>query len=288
MTPREEKLKKEELLKKWEGLRISNDFIFGKVMQDKELCTELLRRILPDLDIERVEFPEKQKTISEGIDIRGVRLDLFARSFSRCEEVTLHDVEMEVLDRGNLPKRTRGYQIMIGMNAMNREEMKTYNDLPETYVIFICDFDPFGEGRHIYSFTNRCAENPELELKDGAHTIFLNTHGTADDVSPELKAFLDFVKSNKVSDDPFIKKLDARVKEAKQNSELRSEFIMMSMWEQEKLEQGRAEGIAIGEARGRAKERANTWDAVAALMREKGMSEETISEFQDALSMNAV
>jgi len=32
---------------KWEELSISNDFLFGKVMQNPELCKELLQRILP-------------------------------------------------------------------------------------------------------------------------------------------------------------------------------------------------------------------------------------------------
>ncbi|MBQ9564541.1 MAG: Rpn family recombination-promoting nuclease/putative transposase [Synergistaceae bacterium] len=269
----------EEFQRKWESLGISNDFIFGKVMQDEELCAELLRRILPDLDIERVEFPEKQKTISEGIDSRGVRLDIFTRSFSRRKPEALHDVEMEMVNRGNLPKRSRGYHILIGMNAMNREQVKGYNDLPETYVIFICNFDPFGEGRHIYSFTRRCAENAELELKDGTHTIFLNACGTADDVSPGLKAFLDFVKGIP-SDDPFIRKLEDRVREAKQSSELRRDYMMMSMWEQGKFEEGRAEGIAIGEARGVA----STLDAAAAFMRENGLSAELISKFERSFS----
>ena len=41
----------------WEELSISNDFLFGKVMQNPELCKELLQRILPDLNIERIEYP---------------------------------------------------------------------------------------------------------------------------------------------------------------------------------------------------------------------------------------
>ncbi len=35
---------------KWENLSISNDFLFGKVMQDAELCKGLLQRILPELE----------------------------------------------------------------------------------------------------------------------------------------------------------------------------------------------------------------------------------------------
>lgn len=35
----------------WEDLGISNDFLSGKVMQNPELCKELLQEILPDLKI---------------------------------------------------------------------------------------------------------------------------------------------------------------------------------------------------------------------------------------------
>ena len=50
----------------WEKLEISNDFIFGKVMQDPELCRKLLQRILPDLTIDHVEYPEAQKIYQRG------------------------------------------------------------------------------------------------------------------------------------------------------------------------------------------------------------------------------
>ena len=51
----------EEKQTKWEELSISNDFLFGKVMQNPELCKELLQRILPDLNIERIEYPEFER-----------------------------------------------------------------------------------------------------------------------------------------------------------------------------------------------------------------------------------
>ena len=35
----------------WEKLGISNDFLFGKVMQDAKLCKELLQIIFPDMKI---------------------------------------------------------------------------------------------------------------------------------------------------------------------------------------------------------------------------------------------
>ncbi len=59
----------------WENLGISNDFIFGKVIQNPKLCVELLRRILPHLKIKHIEYPELQKSIKQDMDTRSVRLD---------------------------------------------------------------------------------------------------------------------------------------------------------------------------------------------------------------------
>ena len=72
----------------WEELGISNDFLFGKVMQDAELCKELLQRILPDLDIDHIEYPELQKTIKEDFDAKGIRLDAYVND----GKVTVYDI----------------------------------------------------------------------------------------------------------------------------------------------------------------------------------------------------
>ena len=61
----------------------------------------------------------------------------------------------------------------------------SYNELPDTYVIFICDFDPFGEGKYRYTKKSICKELPTLEMDDGAYTIFLSTMGTNEDEVPK-------------------------------------------------------------------------------------------------------
>ncbi len=77
---------------KWEELSISNDFLFGKVMQNPELCKELLQRILPDLDIDHVEYPELQKAIKEDFDAKGVRLDVYVND----GKGTVYDIECKL------------------------------------------------------------------------------------------------------------------------------------------------------------------------------------------------
>ncbi|MCI9560768.1 MAG: hypothetical protein HFG52_16575, partial [Lachnospiraceae bacterium] len=84
---------------KWEELSISNDFLFGKVMQDAELCKELLQRILPDLDIDHIEYPELQKTIKEDYDAKGVRLDVYVND----GKDTVYDIEMQAVTSKCLP-----------------------------------------------------------------------------------------------------------------------------------------------------------------------------------------
>ena len=59
----------------WEEIGISNDFLFGKIMQQPDLCRELLHRILPDLEIDHIEYPEAQKGIRPDVDAKSVRLD---------------------------------------------------------------------------------------------------------------------------------------------------------------------------------------------------------------------
>ena len=167
----------------WEELQISNDFIFGKIMQDPKLCKGLLQRILPGLKIDRIEYPETQKAIRPDIDAKSVRFDAYVED----GKGTVYDIEMQVGTSKELPKRTRYYQSLLDMQMIDKGE--PYKKLKPSYIIFICPFDQFGMGRHIYTFENICKEDKNVSLKDGTTKIFLNAKGIMDDVSPGLKAF---------------------------------------------------------------------------------------------------
>ena len=70
-----------------------------------------------------------------------------------------------------------------------------------------------------------------------------------DDVSPELKAFLDYVAGKKPAD-PFVDELEEAVKNARKNREWRHEYMTLLMRDQENIEIGREEGMEIGTAKG--------------------------------------
>ncbi len=119
---------------------------------------------------------------------------------------------------------------------------QSYKKLNPSYVIFICQFDLFHMGRHIYTFENICREDKNISLGDGAVKIFLNADGKMNDVSRELKAFLDYVAGKK-SEDAFVNKLEEAVKAAKKNREWRREYMTLLMRDQENIEKGIEKGI---------------------------------------------
>lgn len=53
-----------------------------------------------------------------------------------------------------------------------------YKRLNKSYIIFICPFDLYGKGRHIYTFENICKEDNNISMGDEAVKIFLNAGGT--------------------------------------------------------------------------------------------------------------
>ena len=229
----------ENLIKKWESLTISNDFLFGKVMSHPGLCQKLLERIFPDMKIDHIEYPELQKAINIDYDAKGVRLDVYVKDGNN----TVYNIEMQAIDTKELPKRSRYYQSMIDLQLMDKGA--DYQELNQCYVIFICQTDIFHKGRHKYTFENLCTEDTFTKLGDQTCKVFLNAGGTMDDISPNLKAVLDYV-AGKMSDDPYVRELDAAVTEAKHNREWRREYMTLEMKYKEKYNEGTKPGLEQG------------------------------------------
>ena len=228
----------------WEEIGLSNDFIFGKVMSDPELCKELLERILPGIEIDHIEYPELQKPIKEDVDARSVRLDVYVKDGKN----TVYDIEIQKVNTRELPKRSRYYQGMMDLQLIDSGQ--PYKKLNQSYVIFICLEDVFGKNRHIYTFENICREDPEIKLRDGAIKIFLNAKSNLNDVSSELRAFLDYLGEKK-SEDEYVQKLEKAVREAKRNRKWRHEYMTLLMRDQENQEIGEERGRREGRLEGR-------------------------------------
>ena len=227
--------------KSYEDLTLADDFMFGKIMACREdLCKELLELVL-GIRIARIRFIEPQKDVQITADGKGVRFDVYVDD----DRQTVYDMEMQAVPRNNLPKRSRYYGSMMDLNMI--EHGVDYKELRQSFVIFICKFNPFGGERHFYTFENTCKEEQELPLGDGTAKIFLCTKGQSDDISGELAAFLEYLTDG-TADSAFTKRLDAAVCDARRNKEWRMQYMTMEMALKEKLDEGlqkRSKDIAI-------------------------------------------
>ena len=234
-----------KLYKDFKELDLTNNFLFLKVMQDPELCRKLLEIIL-DVDIEHIEYSEKEKTLDEKLEAKSVRLDVYLKD----GRGTVYDVEMQTTNPGNLPKRSRYYQDMIDLNLLAKGD--DYEKLNKSFVIFICMEDIFKGGRHIYTFENRCIQNPDIALGDETTKIFLNPHSEMDDVSPELANFLKFLIDGKPVDE-FTERLVVAVETAKNNKKLELEYMSYYANLHDKYNEGLEAGLKAGHQEGHEK-----------------------------------
>ncbi|MFR3412251.1 MAG: hypothetical protein ACLTS1_06890 [Coprococcus sp.] len=76
-------------IQKYEELGFTNDFMFCKIMQDKDICKPFLEEIL-GIKIDRIEYLEPQKTIDLKVDAKSVRLDIYVD-----DGKTVYDCEMQ-------------------------------------------------------------------------------------------------------------------------------------------------------------------------------------------------
>lgn len=140
----------------------------------------------------------------------------------------------------NLPKRSRFYQGMMDLNIL--EKGQDYNKLKQSYVIFICIFDPFGEGLSCYEFENTCKYDKKLTLGDERKILFFNTKGTNINVSESVANLLNYIESKQISDD-FTRRLDDEVAMVRENKEWMVEYMKTLVHDMDVRNEGRAEVI---------------------------------------------
>ena len=157
---------------------------------------------------------------------------------------------MQTVVRADEGLRMRYYQSIIDIEHLNRGE--NYSKLKESYVIFICLDDPFGDGKPIYNFVTREADGDRI-LNDRIHKVIYNASSFEKARNSAVRAFLKFVKERAASDS-VTQKIQAEVETCRNHQKWRSEYMLwqdqVREWKDEAHETGFAEGKAKGIAEG--------------------------------------
>ena len=261
----------------------SKQLMFAKVMEDKELCRDMLGIIFPDRKVKDIIVHKREISVSEatvitGMESKSIRLDVLFE-----DDGGWYDIEMQVENRENLPKRSRYYGAAIDVNKLKKG--RDYNELMPSYIIFICLYDEMKIDEPVYSF-RMFDEKYGIPLNDERYTVILNASCSAGKVPERFRALFEYLKTGEVaSEDNFIEKIDARVREFQDDEEIK---YMMSVEDEmrlayekkyeKKLEQGRKQILEQGRTEGEASGRAKREIEMAKALKDRGVSIEIIAE----------
>ena len=236
--------------KSFDDLTIVDDYMFYRVMEDTDICKTLLNIVLRD-KVEPITEIELQKTIADGGRAKWVRFYVVAKS----QNGSIYDIEMQAINKNDLAKRIRYYQSAIDISVL--EKNQPYENLPDSFILFFCTFDYLNKELPVYTFHTICGEDTTIRLADGITKIIVNSKAAEKEANAELKAFLHYM-NGKASSDPFIRKIEQRIKDIKENETLRREFMLINSFErdarndgwkvgwQQGMQQGMQQGIHQG------------------------------------------
>ena len=279
-TMTEEKQQNERAQNKEDFKPFTNDFIFALVMRDPDICKGIAELIIPDEEIGEVKIaasenssPDEKNEKDEleialqayldfGKDMRGVRFDAYVKTADKWI-----DIEMQTTNKHDLEKRSRYYHALMDTDCL--EKGGRFKDLKNTYVVFICTFDYLGLGEPMYVVESYIRKN-DLHFNDGTSKILLN----------KLRSFYEYINDPTKVGSELIESIDERVQ--KYNTpEWRERLVTLEYM----IAEAKEEGIAEGEASGRAAEKIemaramkNDKEPIDKIIKYTGLSKEEIEK----------
>ena len=233
----------------YEKLTIRNKFMFGKVTQNPVIAQKMADLLTP-VEIGAVTEAEREKFLQHRSSSKYVKLDMYLEDENgRVVDTEMQNKSNNKMVQEELPLRIRYYQGMIDQEILSSGT--DYIFLKETYIIFICTYDPFGKGKYVYHFHMACDEDESIQLHDKMNWIFYNTTADLSEVPEGIKKFLNYVE-NEHAEDEFTRLLDKEVKNARLNEEWRSEYLKTYVNDMDMQREGYIEGEKFGIERGKA------------------------------------
>lgn len=163
----EEEKRHEEDLQRLRGFRpLDDDFMRMLLRNNKPLAEMILRIILNKNDLVITE-ETTQYDMKRLVGVRSICLDVYCTDDSQKR----YDVEIQRADAGARPHRARYHS--SAMDIENLSAGQEFEELPDTYTIFITENDVYGMGKAIYSIERTNMETGEL-FNDGEHIIYVN------------------------------------------------------------------------------------------------------------------
>ena len=232
---------------------LMSDIFMRNVFKKRECLEYVLQVIMEKQDLHVIDqIIQKDYKNLQG---RSAVMDCVARDSTGKQ----FDVEIQQDNEGASPKRARYHSGLMDMNTLNPGQ--DFEELPESYVIFITRDDILGYGLPIYHIDRQIKELKEA-FQDEAHIIYVNSRKQDDTELGRLMHDLHCKKADEMHS-PILAKRVYELKETQKGVELMCH-------EMEKIY---SEGMESGEKRGELKAKKET----ALSMAEEGMNIQKIA-----------
>ena len=232
---------------------LMSDIFMRNVFKKRECLEYVLQVIMEKQDLHVIDqIIQKDYKNLQG---RSAVMDCVARDSTGKQ----FDVEIQQDNEGASPKRARYHRGLMDMNTLNPGQ--DFEELPESYVIFITRDDILGYGLPIYHIDRQIKELNEA-FQDEAHIIYVNSRNQDDTELGRLMHDLHCKKADEMHS-PILAKRMYELKETQKGVELMCH-------EMEKIY---SEGMESGEKRGELKAKKET----ALSMAEEGMNIQKIA-----------
>lgn len=150
---------------------LMSDIFMRNVFKQRECLEYVLQVIMEKQDLKVIDqIIQKDYKNLQG---RSAILDCVARD----SEGKQFDVEIQQDNEGASPKRARYHSGLMDMNTLNPGQ--DFDELPESYVIFITRDDILGYGFPIYHI-DRHVKEADDSFQDEAHIIYVNSRKQED------------------------------------------------------------------------------------------------------------
>jgi len=249
----------------FEQLPITNRFMFAMVFSHKEIAKPFLEAVL-GIKIYELHEPEPEKTIEVSPAYKGIRYDVFVKETGPDgETLRSFDIELQMENTREIPKRTRYYQAMCDSEALSKGEK--YRNLKELYIIFICPEDIFGQGRAVYRFQNLETENPKIEMGDLCFKNFYIFSKYGEVAEKTIREYLEYFATSKPIS-PQTEDIDRMVKWYQTDNETRIRYMT---WQEEIDDAVDLERQRADEEKARADEEKARADKYEKMLKEHGL-----------------
>jgi len=264
-------------IKPYEQLDITDNFMFSKVFSNVDVAKDFLQDILK-ITIDKISVISEAATQEDPFH-KSVRFDVLVR-----EELTetpdapntepkfhtsrYFDIEMQMVDTGELPKRARYYQSMCDLDALAKGA--NYEELQEQYILFICPDDIFGNGLPVYKFQNREESQPNITMGDLCYKNFYIFKKHSEIKDKATREYMEYFDTKK-SDSDKMKRIQELVKKYRMDPAAKKAYMTLEQELDIRYRKGRKD-----EKRSLAKAMLAEGDSVEKIARCTGLSAEEI------------